>query len=488
MRHGEPRFSLVAKYAYQLLISSLKDTSQLVLRTPVGFGNKHWLYERFDLHYAGRLGELAFTGYLGEDKAEDTSKLVFIKMLDIGAGPEKDGKPVVDRMGQINSIYQEINLLNSIPGHPNLTPSPMGYVTLGSEEGVERKGRKVIGYVNQYYENGRLSEYIFLPREPGKSRAPKPITVTQKAKWALQITSAVMHLHREAGVSIGDGGRGFGLERFMVDKHRQLHLGGFGASETVARTSWRVPPEVRVRGEWEVKEEITSNMDGREIRKLAWRHNKYIRLRWEQDNRKKFMGDMVPFLTPSSSPTGCNSYDTSSCTDCSTNSGSINNSTISKSSRDSYNNVRKSRPSSFDTYDSYKSSKNSIKAHNPPKDGNFDTTNFRKEGRGSEGIDKNWSAFKEWHLISGALETVETYSLGVMLWLVFEQVLPESLPVGDEDLVITWSVGSKIPREWRNIVEACVKKNPADRIEIKKVLGYFVGEVGRRWDGGWFMG
>lgn len=483
MRRGEPRFSLVAKYAYQLLISSLKDASQLVLRTPVGFGNRHWLYERFDLHYAGRLGKLAFTGYLEEGNTEDPSKLVFIKTLDIGAGPGKDGKPVVDRMGQVNSIYQEINLLNSIPRHPNLTPPPIGYVTLGNEQGVERKGRKIIGYVNQYYENGRLSEYIFLPQGPGKSRTPKPITVTQKAKWASQITSAVMHLHREAGVSMGDGSRGFGLERFMVDKHRQLHLGGFGASETVARTSWRVPPEVRVRGEWEVKEEITNDRDGREIRKLVWRRNQYIRLRWEQDNLKKFMGNMVPFLTPPSSPTGCNSYDASSCIDCSTNSIN-NNSTIGKISRDNYNNVHKNRPSSFNTHDNYRNSKNSIKALNLPKDGNFDTTNAGKEGRGNKGIDNNWSAFEEWHLISGALETVETYSLGVMLWLVFEQVLPESLPAGDEDLIITWSVGSRIPHEWRNIVEACVKKNPADRVEMKKVLGCFVGEVGRRWDGG----
>lgn len=487
MRRGEPRFSLVVKYAYQLLISSLRDTSQLVLRTPIGFENRHWLCEHSDLHYTNKLGKLAWMGYLGEDETSDTSKLVFIKTLDLGVGPEKDEQPTVDMMEQVNSMYDEINLLNSIPGHPNLTPPPMGYITLGGEEGVEIQGRKIIGYVNQYYENGRLSDYIFLPREPGKSRAAKPITILQKAKWALQITSAMVHLHQEARVSMGDGNRGFGLERFMVDEHRQLHLGGFGASDVVARSSWRAPPEVRVRGEWEVKEEATSNRDGHGIRKLVWRHNKYIRLRWEQDNLGGTMSDMRTFPAPPLSPTICSNNDTNDYTNSNTNSGSINStSTISKNNRDSNNSIRKSSSRSFD---SYKSRENSIiKALNPIKDGNTDTTGFWRTEGGNEAIDGNWSAFEEWRLIPEALETVETYSLGVMLWLVFEQILPENLPDGDEDLVITWSVGSRIPCEWRKIVEACVERNPADRIDMKKVLRCFVGEVGRRWDGGWLMG
>lgn len=480
MRRGEPRFRLVVKYAYQLLISNLKDTSQLVIRTPVGFENSHWLYEYSDIRYADKLGKLACMGYLGEDDTEGTSKLVFVKMLDFGVGPEKGGEPAVDMIEQVNSIYEEINLLNSIPRHPSLMPPPMAYITLGSEEAVGGQGRRIIGYVSQYYENGRLSDYIFLPQEPGKPRTAKPITILQKAKWALQITSALMHLHQEVGVSMGDSGRGFGLERFMVDEHRQLHLGGFGASEVVARTSWRVPPEARVRGEWEVKEEVTNNREGHGIRKLVWRHNKYIRLRWELSNT---MGDMDDLFIPSPLPIICSNNDTNNCT----NSGSINsNSTIGKNGRDSDNSIRKSSTRSFDTYDSYKNS--TAEALNSFRDDNTNSTGLGETEGGNEAIDKNWSAFEEWHLIPEALKIVETYSLGVMLWLVFEQILPESLSNSNRDLPITWSVGSRIPREWRRIVEACVERDPVDRISMEKVLKYFVDEVGRRWDGGWLMG
>lgn len=489
---GELRFNLALKYAYQLLISSLKDASQLVLRNPVGLQNRHWLYERSNSHTVGKLGKLACIGYLGDDGTVNTAKFVFIKVLDLGSGLEKNGEPSIDKIEQVNGIYEEINLLNSIPGHPNIIPPPMGYIALGNEEGVEIQGRKIIGYVNQYYENGRLSDYIFLPREPGKPRTPKPITILQKAKWALQIASAVFHLHREAGLSMGDGGRGFGLERFMVDEYRQLHLGGFGGSEAVSRASWRVPPEVRVRGEWEVREEITRNRERHGIRKLAWRHNKYIRLRWEQDNLRKAMGDMDPSLIPPPSPGICGNNGTNSCANSNINSGSTgSNRTISKSNTDSCDSIRKSSAGSFDSYDSYKSNNNSIvEALNPigGGDGDADVTDGGEEEGRNDRIDKSWSAFDEWHLTPKALEIVETYSLGVMLWLVFEQVLPENLPKGSEDLVITWSVDSRVPREWRRIVEACVERNPADRIGMREVLRCFVGEVGRRWDGGWLTG
>lgn len=498
--YGEPCFGLVARYAYQLLISNLKEPSQLYLRRPDGQERDN-LYERFNLTYVDKLGNLAYTGYLGEDDVEDIPRLVFIKTLDLRTGPEKDGEPAVDRIEQVNSIYEEINLLNIMPMHPYLTPAPMGYITLGSEEGVERQGRKIVGYVNRYYVNGRLSDYLFLPGELDHPPAPRPITILQKAKWALQITSAMMHIHRKAGVSLGDGGRGFGLERFMVDEFMQLHLSGFGASERVARNSWRVPPEARIRGEWDV-EEVINNRDSHSLRKLVWTHSDYVRLRWEQDNAGAMDDGIDPFLTPPPSPTKSANIKTDDRADSISENSISSKSTIGKSGRDGCSSIRKSDTKSYESC--HDDSSSITKVVDRFKEGGVGAVygmgrgeSVRRCNEGSEGFDQkkraaifdnSWSAFEEWRHIPRALEIVETYSLGVMLWLLFEQVQLDNFSSGSEEPVIAWSINNKIPGQWRRLVEACVKKNPADRIEMEEVLKYFVGEVGRRWNGGWLMG
>lgn len=447
-----------------------------------------------------KLGKLACRGYLGEDDTEDNSRPVFIKTLDLSAGPEENGDPVADRMDQIKSIYEEINLLNSMPMHPNLTLPPLGYITLGSEEGAESQGRKIVGYVNHYYENGRLSDYIFRPWEPGHPRTPKSITLLQKAKWALQITSVMMHLHRE-GIYMGDGCRGFGLERFMVDNYMQLHLGGFGASEKVSQASWRVSPEARIRGEWEVVEERAINNRGNQgLKKLVWKHSDYVRLRWEQDNLAGVMDDINPFITP---PSLTKSAGNGSANKVDSSSISIDsNSTIGKSNRDS--SFSTSNTQSYDIYQSNGITKELDQLElcdNGTTDGGEIEEKERSIKKGNEGEDEkfaqkqqaaiigqNWSAFEEWRHIPKAIEAIETYSLGVMLWLLFEQVPPDTFSSDGGGPVIAWSESKGVPIEWRTLVEACVKKNPADRIGMDEVLGYFVGEVGRRWDGGWLTG
>ncbi|KAH8154013.1 uncharacterized protein LAJ45_01780 [Morchella importuna] len=452
---GNPYFALVATYSYQLLLSSLKCPSQLGIRTSEEVEEEQTicgLYERHSLAYhVEKLGKLTRVGYLGEEDVRDNSRRVFIKMLDVDDETGKreefaDRDMALDLMRQADNIYNEITLLDKIPLHPYIM-SPIGYVTLGSEEEGDKDGDKVVGYISDYYKNGRLSDYLFLPSLPGMPRVARKIKLIQKAKWAYQIVSAVKHLQRMAQKSLGDGERGFGLERFMIDEYLQLHLIGFGDDEKVSRLSWRVPPEARIRGEWDVTVERSGAKNKVEWNKLIWKRNNYVRLMFEKENLAE-LKDIKDFDPPL-------------CSTINSVPGNICN--------------RSRREDS-----------------NTDGDG-ASAEDIRKGINRRKQYFKDWSAFKEWRAIPGALEMVETYSVGIMLWLLFEQVPPETMKYG-EDIPITWTESEiwtqcgPIPLKWREIVEACVRVNPSDRVGLDEVLSTFVKEVGKRWDVGWAMG
>lgn len=485
--HGEPYFALIAAYSYQLLLSSLKCPSQLCLRKPDG-GDNHALYERFDLTYGmEKLGKLSRVGYLRVGDTLGNTKRVFIKMLDLGSGPMQRKDIGADLMEQVDGIYHEINLLCNMPIHPHIAFPPIGYVTLGSKEGELNMGRKIVGFVGEYYKNGPLSDYLFLPGEPGKTRIPRPITILQKAKWALQITSAIMHLHRKAHMSMGDGGRGFGLERFLVDEFLQLHMTRFGTGEKVPRISWRVPPEVRIRGEWDV-----SMREGYGSNRLVWKRNNYIRLRWEQDNLMDLMGLVGLGSTLPSTLVPSRSIPPS-------------RGTLSSTS-DSYGSYGSNRSSNTNAAEFTRPGEGNTNIHDcgngdikGTKEGAKKEETKRKKEKLNQPkefpqkdpivrIDNSWSAFDEWHSVPKALEIVETYSLGVMLWLLFEQAPSETLSRDGGEIAVVWTQGMRIPEEWRALVEACVETDPGDRVGLDEVLETFVADVGRRWDGGWFTG
>lgn len=456
--NGDPYFALVATYSYQLLLSSLKCPSQLGIRTSEEDEEERTicgLYERHSLAYqVEKLGKLSRVGYLGEEDVGDNSKRVFVKILDVddeaGKRGEFAGRDIaLDLMRQADKIYNEITLLDEIPPHPYIM-SPIGYVTLGGEEEGGNDGDKIVGYISDYYKNGRLSDYLFLPGLPGTPRVARKIKLIHKAKWAYQIVSAVKHLQRMAQKSLGDGERGFGLERFMIDEYLQLHLVGFGDDEKVSRLSWRVPPEARIRGEWDVTVEKSGAKNKAERNKLIWKRNNYVRLIFEKENLAE-LKDSKDF-NPKSPSAFCS---TINCIP-----------SICNSSRREDSNIDGNRTSAED---------------------------IRKGIDRRKQHSKDWSAFKEWRAIPGALEMVETYSVGIMLWLLFEQIPPETLKAG-VDIPITWAESEiwtqcgPTPLKWRGIVEACVRVNPSDRVGLDEVLSIFVKEVGKRWDVGWAMG
>ncbi|PUU75390.1 hypothetical protein B9Z19DRAFT_1131464 [Tuber borchii] len=221
-----------------------------------------------------------------------------------------------------------------------------GYVALG-KLGI---ARRVIGFITEYYKYGKLSEYIFsdsisLSSILGRKRRRK-ISLLQKAKWALQMTTVVIDLHWVAGISLSDSGGGFGLERFYVDQYLLLCLRGFGkGAEPKILSPWRFPPE---------SQELLN-------------------------------------------------------------------------------------------------------------------------------------IFQEWKSIPNALEVVETYSLGVMLWMMLEQVPAELLDITG-GVEVRWSEEMNIPDTWRNRVEMCVREHPEERVRLDEVRALCTQEKEGATNGGWMDG
>ncbi|KAG0640808.1 hypothetical protein HOY80DRAFT_957392 [Tuber brumale] len=430
---GEPQCILVPTWAFQLLLSSLKTPAQLGIKF-TGQRSGPSFNDRSEIIWEKKLGNIAWVGML-------EGHTVFIKALDPSSLPTGED---LDISEQIDHIYSEMRVLNSLPLHPYIAQAPIGYVAFGKPGTT----RRVIGFITEYYKYGKLSEYIFsdsisLSSILGRKRR-RNISLLQKAKWALQMTAAVIDLHRVAGMSLGDSGVGFGLERFYVDQYLLLHLRGFGkGTEPKMLSPWRFPPESRVIGEWEVRERYSRRNSAVQTT-LKWRQNHSARVKQEQlaqereelDEEKGFLNSIVNTDNdePPSSPFNCHHH-----------------------------------------HQRTPSTKRFSITSTPP------TPTSQAKGNELPNI------FQEWKSIPNALEVVETYSLGVMLWMMLEQVPAEILDITG-GVEIRWSEQMKIPDTWRNMIEMCVCEHPGERVRLDEVRALFTQEVGRMWQGGWVVG
>ncbi|PWW80733.1 hypothetical protein C7212DRAFT_340862 [Tuber magnatum] len=433
---GEPECNLVPTWTYQLLLSSLKTPAQLGIKF-TGQRSGPYFNDRSEIIWEKKLGDIAWVGML-------EGHTVFIKALDLSSPPAGED---LDISEQVDHIYSEMRVLNSLPLHPYIAQAPIGYVALGKPG----TGRRVIGFITEYYKHGKLSEYIFsdsisLSSILGRKRRRK-ISLLQKAKWALQMTTAVIDLHRVAGMSLGDSGVGFGLERFYVDQYLLLRLRCFGkGTEPKMLSPWRFPPESRVRGEWEVRERY--NRRGSAVQAtLKWRQNHSARSKQEQLAREH---EELDEEKRSPNP--------------------IINTDSGESSSLFDRHHHHQRPPS--------AKRSSITSVTPP------TPTSQTGGGRDMGLP---DIFQEWKSIPNALEIVETYSLGVMLWMMLEQVPAELLDItGGVD--VRWSEEMNIPDSWRNMVGMCVREHPGERVRLDEVRALFTREVGRMWQGGWVVG
>ncbi|PUU75385.1 hypothetical protein B9Z19DRAFT_1067480 [Tuber borchii] len=348
---------------------------------------------------------ITFTGQRSGPSFNDQSEIIWEKRLGDIAWAGDD----LDISEQGDHIYSEMRVLASLPLHPYTAQAPTGYVALGKPG----TARRVIGFITEYYKYGKLSEYIFsdsisLSSILGRKRRRK-ISLLQKAKWALQMTTVVIDLHRVAGISLGDSGGGFGLERFYVDQYLLLCLRGFGkGAEPKILSPWRFPPESQVRGEWEVRERYSRRNNAVEST-LKGRQNHSARVKQEPLAQELEELDEKRFL---------------------------------KSIINTDNNEP---PSLF----------------NP-----------------------------QWKSIPNALEVVETYSLGVMLWMMLEQVPAELLDITG-GVEVRWSEEMNIPDTWRNMVEMCVREHLEERVRLDEVRALCTQEVDRKrgaTNGGWMDG
>jgi len=436
---GEPQCNLVPTWAYQLLLSSLKTPAQLGIKF-TGQRSGPSFNDRSEIIWEKRLGDIAWTGML-------EGHTVFIKALDLSSLPAGDD---LDISEQMDHIYSEMGVLNSLPLHPYIAQAPIGYVALGKPG----TARRVIGFITEYYKYGKLSEYIFSDSiSPssilGRKRRRK-ISLLQKAKWALQMTTVVIDLHRVTGMSLGDSGVGFGLERFYVDQYLLLCLRGFGkGAEPKMLSPWRFPPESQVRGEWEVRERYSRRNNAVQST-LKWRQNHSARAKQEQlaqereelDEEKKFLNSII-------------------------------NIDSNEPPFSSFNHHHHQRPPSAERFSI---TPNASSTSPTP-------TSQTKDGRDQKLPD----IFQEWKSIPNALEVVETYSLGVMLWMMLEQVPAELLDITG-GVEVRWSEEMNIPDTWRNMVEMCVREHPGERVKLNEVRALFTQEVGRMWQGGWVVG
>jgi len=441
---GEPQCNLVPTWAYQLLLSSLKTPPQLGIKF-TGQKSGPSFSDRSEIIWKKRLGDIAWAGML-------EGHTVFIKALDISSLPAGDD---LDISEQVDHIYSEMRVLNRLPLHAYIAQSPTGYVALGKPGTT----RRVIGFITEYYKYGKLSEYIFsdsisLSSILGRKRRRK-ISLLQKAKWALQMTTVVIDLHRVAGMSLGDSGVGFGLERFYVDQYLLLCLRGFGkGAEPKMSSPWRFPPESQVRGEWEVRE-CYSRRDNAVQSTLKWRQNRSARFKQEQlAQESEELAEEKRFLN------------------------SIINTDSNEPPFSLFNHHHHQRPPSTEWFPS-----TSPTSPTSPSSPSPAPTSRTKDDRSQELPD----IFQEWKTIPNALEIVETYSLGAMLWMMLEQVPAEILDITG-GVEVRWSEEMNIPHAWRNMVEMCVREHPGERVKLDEVRALFTQEVGRMWQGGWVVG
>ncbi|KAF2817816.1 kinase-like protein [Mytilinidion resinicola] len=98
-----------------------------------------------------------------------------------------------------------------------------------------------------------------------------------------------------------------------------------------------------------------------------------------------------------------------------------------------------------------------------------------------------WIVFPEWKKqCPKAVELAEVWSLGSVMWQLLEQVALEHLhdivdvyEEGIKDGVVWTTMTEDIPESWKEVVGACRRKEPDERMRMKDVVGFWRGEAER---------
>lgn len=131
-------------------------------------------------------------------------------------------------------LYQEIYTLLSIPLHPNIIERPYYLITKQTTHSMlypldpasryfMEPTQPIIGFLTPYYSGGSLKSYI-------KNHT---ITLKQQAKWALQLTSALLHIFEYGGTN-GRCGRysALKMDNIVIDSTKNLRLIDFELAGT----------------------------------------------------------------------------------------------------------------------------------------------------------------------------------------------------------------------------------------------------------------
>ncbi|KAI5852519.1 hypothetical protein DFP73DRAFT_532996 [Morchella snyderi] len=131
-------------------------------------------------------------------------------------------------------LYQEIHTLLSMPPHPNILERPSYLISKQTAYSVQHPldpaslyclepTEPVVGFLTPYYSGGSLKNYV----------KNHEITLKQKAKWALQLTSALLHIY-EYGGGNGKCGRysALKMDNIVLDAAGNLRLIDFEMAGT----------------------------------------------------------------------------------------------------------------------------------------------------------------------------------------------------------------------------------------------------------------
>ena len=89
-----------------------------------------------------------------------------------------------------------------------------------------------------------------------------------------------------------------------------------------------------------------------------------------------------------------------------------------------------------------------------------------------------WNVFPLWNeQCPKALELAEVFSLGRSMWMLLRQPDMDAFEdlMSTEDLVEDWDSSEDIPLRWRHVVQDCLKRNPNERIGLRKLLTFWDG-------------
>ncbi|KAE9378479.1 hypothetical protein N431DRAFT_541917 [Stipitochalara longipes BDJ] len=147
---------------------------------------------------------------------------------------EHDGKFMVFKSstGSPSAVYHEIKVLLSLPPHPNIVGPPKALVTI-SGDSHDGKGL-VCGFLLDYYELGSLEAYL------PQYRDSDSLSRQDQIRWSLELTSALIHIHSQAGMFYSDLKLDNILLR-MIDEKMSIVLVDFEQSRNLY--TW-APPEI----------------------------------------------------------------------------------------------------------------------------------------------------------------------------------------------------------------------------------------------------